>query len=67
MPPKAALTVGHVWGRKGGARERIVRVQAVILIASGLPYLSLDEGSVDIAAWLRELGLERYEAVFRDN
>jgi hypothetical protein len=22
---------------------------------------------VDIAAWLRKLGLERYEAVFRDN
>jgi hypothetical protein len=22
---------------------------------------------VDIAAWLRELGLERFEAVFRDN
>jgi hypothetical protein len=25
------------------------------------------EGEVDIAAWLRGLGLERYEPVFRDN
>src|SRR5688500_1199080 len=24
-------------------------------------------GSVDIAAWLRSMGLERYEPVFRDN
>ena len=25
------------------------------------------EGSVDVAAWLRELGLERYEGTFRDH
>src|SRR5215207_8808383 len=33
---------------------------------SGAERLS-GEGEVDIAAWLRGLGLERYEPVFRDN
>ena len=27
----------------------------------------LDGGEVDIGAWLRGLGLERYEEAFRDN
>jgi hypothetical protein len=33
----------------------------------GLPFLGAEDHRMDIAAWLRGLGLEQYEPAFRDN
>ena len=33
----------------------------------GLPLLGSEDHRMDIAAWLRGLGLEQYEPAFRDN
>jgi hypothetical protein len=45
---------------------RCVR-RAVLKFKSAPNRLGDGEGRVDIAAWLRGLGLERYEPAFRDN
>ena len=43
-------------------------MRIVVLIASAAADLiGLLENAVDILAWLRELGLERYEQAFREN
>jgi class 3 adenylate cyclase/predicted ATPase len=39
----------------------------VVLITSAADWIGLLENAVDILAWLRELGLERYEKAFREN
>jgi SAM (Sterile alpha motif) domain-containing protein len=33
----------------------------------GLPLLGAEDHRMDVAAWLRGLGLERYDQAFRDN
>ena len=38
-----------------------------ILCDEGLPLLGAEDHRMDIGAWLRELGLERYAPAFRDN
>jgi class 3 adenylate cyclase/predicted ATPase len=41
--------------------------QRNILFREGLPLLEAEDHRMDVAAWLRGLGLERYAPAFRDN
>jgi hypothetical protein len=41
--------------------------QRNILFHEGLPLLGAEDHRMDVAAWLRSLGLEQYEQVFREN
>jgi predicted ATPase/class 3 adenylate cyclase len=41
--------------------------QRNILFHEGLPLLGAEDHRMDVVAWLRGLGLERYAAAFRDN
>jgi hypothetical protein len=41
--------------------------QRDILVHEGLPLLEAEEHRMDVATWLRGLGLERYEQAFLDN
>jgi hypothetical protein len=41
--------------------------QRDILVHEGLPLLEAEEHRMDVAAWLRGLGLERYEQAVLDN
>src|SRR5207248_7411581 len=38
-----------------------------ILVHKGLPLLGAEDHRMDVAAWLRGLGLEQYAPAFRDN
>src|ERR1700757_5259852 len=42
-------------------------VITAIVVHDGLPLLGAEDHRMDVAAWLHGLGLERYEAAFRDN
>src|SRR6201993_4971677 len=42
-------------------------VITAIVVHDGLPLLGAEDHRMDVAAWLRGLGLERYEQAFRDN
>jgi SAM domain (Sterile alpha motif) len=50
-----------------GGLERIDGLRSVTLVAFATRSPSPWGTLVDIAAWLRELGLERYEQAFQDN
>jgi SAM domain (Sterile alpha motif) len=47
------------------ARQRIGGPRKVILVVSNRDPYGLTRNAVDISAWLRELGLERYEQAFQ--
>src|SRR3984957_2812868 len=53
LPPMAASSPGQAWGWKS---------------SHALPAARLGQGAaMDVTDWLRALGLERYEATFREN
>src|SRR6201993_4090611 len=42
-------------------------VITAIVVHEGLPLLGAEDHRMDVAVWLRGLGLERYDQAFRDN
>jgi hypothetical protein len=38
-----------------------------MVVHEGLPLLGAEDHRMDVAVWLRGLGLERYHQAFRDN
>src|SRR5882762_7452228 len=59
LKPRRCAHFSSTAGRQKGRR--------VSSFMRGLPLLEAEEHRMDIAAWLQDLGLERYAPAFRDN
>src|SRR5262250_2373213 len=63
--PRGLIAVIH--GLKGRYRWQAQGRRNILVFMRGLPLVGAEDHRMDVAAWLRGLGLEQYAPAFRDN